>query len=69
MRRRRIEIKCGNCGHINIIKPPRKYLKKTWYIDILCDECGKMNYTTFYFGKMHLVRYVGQEEEKEDEKV
>lgn len=54
MRQKEIKIKCGNCGIENIIKPPRKYLKKTWYIELKCAKCEKMNYLAFYFGKVKL---------------
>lgn len=53
--KKRIEIKCGNCEEINIIKPPRKYLKKTWYIDLCCGYCGKMTYIAFYREKLKIV--------------
>ena len=55
MRKDKVKLKCGNCGHINVITPPRKYLKKTWFIVINCESCGKKNNIGFYFGKLRAI--------------
>lgn len=61
MRREKIKIICGNCQYEHNIRPPRKYLKKTWSIHLKCGKCEKMNYVSFFFGKD--VRLIGVSDE------